>query len=405
MPTESAEVATQCPVLPFRFAGPSAEALHYFQEMDGLRATAPVMFRSDDAQGYWVVTDPGAILEGLQNPSLFSSAAMVPMEPDPPYKWIPIMLDPPEHTKWRQLLSSWFSPGRVKRMEPEQRQFAAELIDAIAMTGRTDFVADIAQIFPTTIFLRIMGMPLEDLPQFMEWERAILHGDDSEASTQLRFDTMMQVSGYFMQLIAERRATGTTGEQEDLVSSAISWQIDGEQIDDASLLSCFILLFMAGLDTVASQVSYALYDLATHPDTRSRIVADPSTVPAYVEEVLRVYPIVQTARKVTTDTTFHGCPMKAGDMALFPLNAVGRDERQYPQSTKTDVDRGPTRHLAFGAGQHRCLGSHLARQELAILLDEWHKRIPDYELAGKPTEHAGGVFGLNNLPLRWDGKA
>jgi cytochrome P450 len=158
---------------------------------------------------------------------------------------------------------------------------------------------------------------------------------------------------------------------------------------------------MAGLDTVAAQSSYALLHLATHPQDRARVAQTPELIPGAVEELLRAYPIVQTARKATRDAEFHGCPIKAGDMAAFPLAAAGRDESVYPNARQVDLDRDVTRHLSFGGGPHRCLGSHLARQELTVLLAEWHRQIPDYELVDVPAEHSGGVWGLQALPLRW----
>jgi cytochrome P450 len=159
---------------------------------------------------------------------------------------------------------------------------------------------------------------------------------------------------------------------------------------------------MAGLDAVAGQSSYAFLHLATHPEDRARLVADPSRIPQAVEEILRVYPIMQTARKATRDADFHGCPVKAGDMAAFPLSAAGRDEQGCTNADTVDLDPRVTRHLSFGAGPHRCLGSHLARQELTVLIEEWHRRVPDYEVVGNPMRHGGGVWGLDSLKLRWE---
>jgi cytochrome P450 len=166
-------------------------------------------------------------------------------------------------------------------------------------------------------------------------------------------------------------------------------------------MNCLLLLFMAGLDTVASQVSYIMLHLATHADDRARIVAEPALIPRAIEEMMRVYPIVQTARKATRDFDFHGCPVKAGDMAAFPLASAGRDDAEYQDARRVDLDRGITRHLSFGGGPHRCLGSHLARQELAVVLEEWHRAIPDYEMVGQPIEHSGQMFGLDSLRLKW----
>ena len=128
----------------------------------------------------------------------------------------------------------------------------------------------------------------------------------------------------------------------------------------------------------------------------------PEIIPPTVEEMLRTYPIVQTARKALHDMEFHGCQVKAGDMAVFALALANRDDRMFPEGRKVNLDRGITRHITFGAGPHRCLGSHLARQEMAVLLAEWHRRIPDYELVAEPIEHGGQVFWLTALELRWN---
>jgi cytochrome P450 len=311
------------------------------------------------------------------------------------------MLDPPEHGKWRHLLAGYFSPPTVKRMADEQRAYAAELIDAIAARGSCDYVADFAHLFPTTIFLRILGAPTDMLPTFMAWEEAILRRSE-DAAPDAAMAAMVQVMQYFGGLIEERRAAGADG--GDIISAAIGWEIDGEPVQDQDVLSCLLLLFMAGLDTVAAQLSYGMHHLATHPADRERLTSEPALVPSVVEEVLRTFPIVQTARKVTADTDFHGCPVRAGDMVVFPIGSANRDERSFPDATEFQVDRGPTRHIAFGAGPHRCLGSHLARQEMAIALEEWHRRIPAYRLdPDRPVvEHGGGVYGLDSLPLVWD---
>jgi cytochrome P450 len=341
------------------------------------------------------------ILDGLQQHELWSSRVIVPTEPDPPYKWIPIMLDPPEHTKWRRLLGSYFSPGRVKAMEADQHSLAADLIARFRANGEADYVTDFARIFPSTVFLGIMGMPNEKLDEFLKWEDMILHQDEiSDPDGALRYGGMMQVQGYFAGLIAERRANPDPDAQ-DVVSAALRWEIDGKQVEDGDILNCLLLLFMAGLDTVASQSSYALLHLATHPADRQKLVDDPSRIPNAVEELMRVYPIVQTARIATHDADFHGCPVKAGDMGQFSLSAAGRDESVDPTARDVDLDRKGIRHISFGAGPHRCLGSHLARQEMVILLEEWHRAIPEYTLVGTAQEHGGGVWGLDTLPLSW----
>jgi cytochrome P450 len=313
------------------------------------------------------------------------------------------MLDPPDHTKWRKVLGSYFSPGRTERLEAEQRQFARDLIQGFLDKREVDFYAEFAAVFPTTIFLQIMGLPIERLQDFMLWEDQILHGTaESDPDRTVAFGAMMEVMGYFQSLITERREDPST-RGEDIVSYAIDWEIDGEPAKDEDVLSCMLLLFMAGLDTVAAQLSYSFFHLATHDADRARLVADPAQVPSAVEELLRAFPIVQTARKATSDFEFHGCPVKAGDMVAFPLALAGRDPQEYENARAVDLDRGSPRHISFGAGPHRCLGSHLARQELVVALQEWHKLIPDYRVADLDAvvEHSGGVFSIECLPLAW----
>ena len=399
--SESQAGAT-CPVKDIEMNTPDSPALTHFRRLDECQDGARPVFRNTEAgMDYWVFTDNSVILDGLQHPELWSSSVIVPTDPEPPYKWIPVMIDPPDHAKWRQVLAEYFSPGRVKGMHDAQQELAADLIDRLAVEGGGDFVARISRVFPSTVFLTIMGMPVEDLDQFLKWADKILHqtgvGEEVNAA---RLEGMMDVMGYFSGLIQQRR-DNRDPEADDIVSKAIDWTIDGEPINDGDLLNCLLLLFMAGLDTVSNQLSYAMLHLATHPADRARIVAEPELIPKAVEELLRAYPIVQTARKATQDMDFHGCPVKAGDMAAFPLASAGRDEGAYLDARKVNFDRGVTRHLSFGGGPHRCLGSHLARQEMAVILEEWHKRIPDYELAGKAVEHGGQIFGLDSLNLTW----
>jgi cytochrome P450 len=393
--------STECPVVPYTFYAPSAPALTFFTVMDGHQDAGRPAVRSDESPGYLIFTDRDTILDGLQQPDLWSSTALDPTEPDPPYKMIPIQLDPPEHTRWRHVLASYFSPGRVRSMLDSQHRMAAELVEVLRPAGRCDFVRDLASVFPSRVFLEIMGMPEDKLAEFMQWEDGVLHRDiENDPDGSRRNAAMGEIITYFMGLIAERRANPDRDAQ-DVVTAAIGWQVDGQPADDTDILNCLLFLFMAGLDTVASQSSYMWLHLATHAEHRLRIVSDPAVIPSAAEELMRAYPIIQTSRKAIRDAQFHGCPVKKGDMALFPLAAAGRDEQAYPHARSVDFDRGVIRHLTFGAGPHRCLGSHLARQELTVLLEEWHRLIPDYELVELPNEHSAGVWGLESLPLQW----
>jgi cytochrome P450 len=375
---------------------PKTDALWHFTNFDRLRTEAPAYFGEAAGNAFWLLTRIEDIRAAYQQPEVFSSSAVVPTDPEPSYLWIPEMLDPPLHTKWRQLLGPTFSPGAVASLQPRVEQRFAEILDDIAPRGRCDYVADVALRFPNTIFMEIMGLPVSEAEQFQAWETAILHGRQGEERT---FQAMNEVVAYFAELIAERRSQP----RDDLLSSALGYRIDGEPVSDNDLLAMCLLLFMAGLDTVAAQLSYSTLHLATHEDDRQRLVDDPSLFPTAIEEFLRYYSFVTPSRKITTDVEFHGCPMKAGEMVHLPLVSANRDPAEFPDAERVVIDRPDNRHIAFGAGPHRCLGSHLARQELRIGLTAWHARIPRYRLdPNVPIREHGGQIGLDNLPLEWE---
>lgn len=377
---------------PFSAPHPAGQA---HLELDRLRERCPA-FRSTARTGFWALTRYEDILAALQNPEVFSSRAIAVMEPDPAYQWVPIMLDPPVHTMWRRLLRPLFTPATAAAMQDEITRRCTTLIDGLISRGSCDFVADFARRFPTTIFLELIGLPTDRLEDFLAWEYAILHPPPSGDG---RAAAMRQVTACFVELIATRRREP----RDDLISAATSFMIDGRPVTDDELLQLCILLFLAGLDTVAAQLSYAFWHLATHDTDRARIAGDPGVIPGAVEEFVRAHALTLTARKLTTDLDLHGCPMKAGDMVMLPLPMASRDPRVFPDPATVDFDRPVNRHLGFGAGPHRCLGAHLARLELRTALREWHRRIPDYRIVSgsRPLEHASLVLGLDTLPLTW----
>jgi cytochrome P450 len=386
--------------VPYETFGIHRPALSYFSIFDEYRERAPA-FRLDIAPGNegWMLTRLAAIREAFQHPETFSSTAVIPSAPDPQYKLIPEMIDPPEHTAWRRVLGNIFGPKAVERLDPWVRERAAALVADLAGAGSCDFVADFAQQFPNSVFLDILGLPQAELPFFVSSVDKIMHGNHADPDDAKRSaDTMAEVSGYFRELVAQRRRAP----KDDLISTAMDFEIDGAPVSDADLLSLLVFLFMAGLDTVAIQLSYSFLHLATHPGDRERVVADPGSIPGFVEDLLRVYSFVAPARKLTRDVESHGCPMRAGEMVYLPLPAANRDPREFPSPDQVDADRPHNRHIAFGAGPHRCLGSHLARRELRIALEEWHRRIPSYAIDGDAAiTESGQQIGLVTLPLHW----
>ena len=370
----------------------------HFAKYDALRSQSP-WYRNDFGPGFWEVVNYEGILQVLQDPQTFSSSVVTAMDPDPQYKWIPEMLDGDEHRQWRRQLGPLFAPGAMERLDDTVRRRAIECVEAVAAKGSCDFIADFAAQFPTTIFLEMMGLPADELEQFMQWENAIMHSPPDAAGRDDAANAMGAVMGRFATVIAERR----DDPRDDIVSKAVQYEIDGNPVSDADLLSFCLLMFMAGLDTVTATLGWIFWHLADHPGDRQRLVDAPETIPTAVEEYLRVFAIVTSARRVTVDTTVQGCPMKAGDMVNLPLHAATRDDAAFANATAVDIARSPNNHIAFGAGPHRCLGSHLARRELRIAMEEWHRRIPHYRLdADVALYETGGQVGLQSLPLRWE---
>lgn len=394
----TSEQARTVPVATFDYTTTEPEGT-WFARYDDLRDQFP-WYRNEFGPGFWTVCNYQGILQVMQNPEVFSNSVVTALDPDPAVKWIPEMLDGDEHKQWRRQLGPLFAPGAVARLESTVRQRAIEIIDGIADRGSCDFMSDFAQRFPTTIFLELMGLPVEELDQFLEWEHDILHaGGSDEEKLQTQIAAMMAVMGRFSTVIADRRAEP----RDDIVSKALTYEIDDEPVSDQDLLSFCLLMFMAGLDTVSVTLGWAFLHLARNDADRQRIVAEPAVIPTAVEEFVRAYAIVIPARKVMADIEIQGCPMKAGDMVNIPLNAATRDEAAFTDATSVDITRKPNNHIGFGAGPHRCLGSHLARQELRIALEEWHRRMPNYRLApGAQMTESGSQLGLESLPLVWD---
>jgi cytochrome P450 len=379
----------QCPV--------ARKPFEHFGLIDELRMRDAIHFGDASGHPFWAVTAMEPIREALQHPEIFSSTAVVPDAPEPPYYWIPEMLDAPMHNKWRKLLGPLFSPGAVEALEPKIRERFGKIIDEVAPKGKCDFVQDVALRFPNQIFMDLMGMPITDADKFQEWETAILHEGSSSSGPAMK--AAGEVHAYFTDVIAQRRKEP----KGDVISKALDWTIDGEPISNEDMMAFCLLMFMAGLDTVATELTYAALHLATHDEDRRRINEDPSLIGPAIEEFLRYYAFVTPGRKVLQDTELAGVEIKAGEMVFLPLVAANRDENEFPNAGEVIIDRKDNRHVAFGAGPHRCLGAHLARLELNIALQEWHKRIPDYRVdPSNPIREHGGQIGLSNLPLQWD---
>lgn len=347
--------------------------------------------------GYWILTRAEDIRAAYQQPEIFSSAATgIPAHQSRKEKLFPLELDPPDHAAYRRVIAPLFAPKAVTARTAAIDETCAALIDGLVDRGRAEFVDEFAEPFPTRIFTNILGLPTAEASQFVTWNNKLLRNADRP---ELRREANAEINGYLRELIAARRAEP----RDDVVSALIAAEVDGRPVTDDEVQNLCFLLFIAGLDTVTAALTWCFHFLARNPDHRRQIATDPAIIPGAVEELLRVHSFVNPGRTLTRDAEFAGVQMRAGERVLLATALAAQDPEEFPDEALVRFDRTANRHLAFGAGPHRCAGSHLARDELTTALGQWHARIPDYAVdeTERLTLHAGGVFGIDRLPLVW----
>jgi cytochrome P450 len=376
-----------------------------FDRWKELRAGAGRAFYSEysirtDA-GSWCLMTYADIKAAYLDTERFSSSGIAPKNGRKRLELIPVALDPPEHGKYRRLITPLFSPAAIKAREQSIRQHCRTLIEDIAERGGCAFNRDFAVRFPTAIFIDLMGLPIEKLPQYLELAHTLSQTSPLDPDYFEKVITAEgQVLAEFTHVLEERRRAP----RDDVISYLLGCEVDGRPLSQDELLSMCNLLFRGGLDTVAAQLGTCFAHLAQDPELRLRIVRQPQDISAIAEEMIRYYAMAIITRRVTQDIEFAGCPMKAESHLVLPCAAANRDPAQFDDADTFDPDRPRRIHLAFGAGPHSCPGMHLARSELRIALEEWHRRIPDYRLApGERLRYRtnSAFISLEDFVLTW----
>jgi cytochrome P450 len=308
----------------------------------------------------------------------------------------PLDLDPPDHAAYRVLLNPFFAPRVVAELEAKARALTVQLIDDLKPKGGCDFVADFARVLPVTVFLDMMDLPLSLRTQFIGWAEAVLQASTAEA----KLAAFKAIVGYLGGVIAEREdARG-----DDLVSRLLDARDAGKMPHPDDALGVVTLLFLGGIDTVANMLAFTAGFLAGSPAHRRRLVEDPEVVPRAVEEFIRRFGLSNTIRTLTVDYEYKGVRFREGEAVMVPISMSSMDDRIYDRPLEIDFNRdNPRGHDTFGNGPHRCVGMHLARAEMRIFLQEWVKRIPDFEIppgASAPSISAS-VNAVKALPLAW----
>ena len=344
----------------------------------------------------------------LRHHEIFSSASNLDLGNVRPL--IPLNVDPPMHSKYRKLLDPLFAPKRMDEQEEDITRRVNGFIDTFVDNGECNFSEEFAELFPSSVFLGLMGLPEDELRVFLDLRDGILHPENMDPNAMFDMDARMAINratgqkiyGYFGALIDERERQPAG----DIISRFLRAEIDGEKLSHEEILDILFLFLIAGLDTVSDSLTCFYAFLAQHPDHRRQIVEHPEMIPSAVEELLRwESPVpVGVPRLVTQDTELpNGTKLPAGSNVSISYGAANVDPDTFGDPFEVRFDREVNPHIAFGGGVHRCLGSHLARRELRIALREWHLRIPDYRIkpGHEKLEYPPGLRHVKDLTLVW----
>jgi hypothetical protein len=374
------------------------------QIWDQLRDTCPVA-HTDRYGGAWLPVSHADVSAVARDTDHFSSEGAVLANKPPRDQWIstapiggapPITSDPPFHADARRLLLPAFSPQVVAEWEPEIRRLCNELIDNMGNIDTVDAAVQYAQNIPVYVIARMLGLPLEDSDYFRETVHMVLEEIGAEFGE--RQGAFEKLDAYLTMHVQDH----IDNPKDDLIGFLLNAKIYDQPLSPEHVVGTIILLMVAGIDTTWSSIGSSIWHLAQHPSDLHRMVNEPELLPTAIEELLRMYAPVTMARIVSQDAEIGGCPVKAGDSVLLPFPAANRDPEVFPDADKVIIDREENRHVAFGLGIHRCLGSNLARLELRIAVEVFIQRFPKFELADPSTVtwSLGQVRGPRKLPVR-----
>ena len=374
------------------------------QIWDELRETCPVA-HTDRYGGAWLPVRHEDISAIARDTDHFSSEGAVLANKPPREEWIstapiggapPITSDPPFHADARRLLLPAFSPQVVAEWEPEIRRLCNELIDNLEGLDVVDAAVQYAQNIPVYVIARMLGLPLEDSDYFRDTVHLVLEEIGAEFGD--RRAGFEKLDAYLAVHVRDH----IENPKDDLIGFLLNAKIYDQPLSPEHVVGTIILLMVAGIDTTWSSIGSSIWHLAHHPSDLARMVAEPELLPTAIEELLRAYAPVTMARIVSQDAEIGGCPVKQGDSVLLPFPAANRDPDVFENADTVIIDREVNRHVAFGLGIHRCLGSNLARLELRIAVEVFINRFPKFELAdpGAVTWSLGQVRGPRKLPVR-----
>ena len=356
-----------------------------------LRRDAPVSWNAerDGGPGFWVITKYDDLKQVSREPNLFSSWRGGTNIFDPPentlmeLRAIMLNMDPPQHVKFRRLVQKGFTPRMVTRLEEHIRDMARTIVDRVAHKGECEFVSEIAAELPMQVICELVGVPEEDRRRVYDLSNLMIGFDDPEV--QASREQGKQAGIEMFMYAAKLAEQGRTQPADNLATALVNAEVDGEKLTELEFNSFFLLLAVAGNETTRTVTAHGMRLLMEHPDQRRRLIDNPGLIPSAIEEILRYNPPVMYFRRTATaDTEIRATKIRAGDKITMWYPSVNRDEDVFPDPDRFDVARSPNEHLAFGIGEHFCLGANLARLELKVIFEELLRRLPDMEPAAPP---------------------
>ena len=362
-----------------------------------MREHAPAYW--DARNAVWALTRYDDVLAVEKDPETFSSQRA----PRPHGMHLPMMIsmDGREHTMRRKLVSKGFTPRRVRDHEDTVRRICTEIIDRVAPNGQCDFVWDIAAPLPLLLIADMLGFPPESYDDLLRWSDDLIRGTtiNDPAAAEAAAHAGLAFREFQLGVIADRRSKPP---QDDLVSILCYAEIDGEHLDDESIIQESLLILIGGDETSRHVMTDGMLALLEHPDQLAILRDDPAKIEVGIEELLRwVTPIKNMSRTVTRDVELHGQTLRAGDQVILLYPAANRDPAVFDDPDRFDVQRAPNPHLAFGFGPHFCMGASLARMELRVMFTELLRRLPDLHLAGEalPRRSSNFISGPEAMPV------
>ena len=369
-----------------------------------LREQAPLYY--NEKRDFYALSRHADVLAAFRDPIRYSNLYGVSLERDVKEARAVMSflgMDPPEHTRVRTLVSSGFSPRRVRALEPRIREMASHYLDAVAERGECEFIEDFAGKLPMDVISDMLGVPSEDRDRLRAWADLVLHREEGNPSVPpAGMEAAAKMLGYFSTHVSKRRKRPG---DDDLTDALVAAEIEGDRLADPDIIAFLFLMIIAGNETTTKLLANALYWLSKNPDQRKKVDENPALIPGWAEETLRYDPSSQLiARTTTCEVELHGGVIPADARVALLIGAGNRDKRAFENPDVFDIERNTTASLSFGQGTHFCLGAAMARLEARISLEEVQLRLRNWSVREDELlrMHSSNVRGFSKFPISFD---